>query len=777
MQIWPLCFPSEQFEENASLPDIYETALLKDPIHLKGVLTNCLTIQPDSIESWIVDYFSCPWHRIYTLNIDNLVKSLVQRFSLPRLLEEISATNLSSPSPRTAENQAVLEVICLNGTIADIPNNVTFSSSHYAKRLAYPDQFYQQLVADIVSRPVVFVGTSLDETPLWQSIEIRKAKGPRDTYEMRPRSYLVTPNLDRARKARLSSFNIMWIPMTAEEFSLKVLRKVSSSREAGLRLLKVAKSDSSVEVRLSEVADLATDPESQSQFLLGQEPIWADIQSGRAVERASDNLFWELFQSAISDEGQKGILVISGTAGSGKSTTLMRLVLRATAKGHRIAWVDRRTELSPREIISSIEEDTSLNLIAIDDADMFGLGLSSMLHKIANLEKNPLAIVALRSGVIDKCLNTSALGGLQVKELSVPHLTDSDIDALINVLERENRLGVLRAKPFAEQKAMFKEYSGRQLLVAMISATSGTRFEERIPDEFFELPEDSQRVYSVIALASTFRHHLSKQDILIALNDSSNESLNALNLLLRRHIVVEVPPGCGNIQARHRVIAKYVRDALRIHGKIHFAIRGLAFMAATYFVPGIPRNNRYRKILTHVINHDFLFRNLDMDCCQALYQELERLLAGDHHYWLQRGSLEVESGDLRLAENFLGQARGLSSNNLLIETEWAYLLFRKALLDPGGTSSQTLAQEATDLAMNIMNNPYSNPHPFHVLGSQGLAWSRSGLSRRDQKSKYLQNLLSNIKKGLQRFPRNPDLKQLRSDLEKEYLSQAIQQKG
>src|SRR5205807_9568157 len=110
--------------------------------------------------------------------------------------------------------------------------------------------------------------------------------------EMRPRSYLVTPHLDLAREARLSEFNIMWIPMTAEEFSAEVLEKLSAASEAGLKLFKTAQAELGRATHLPEVGELATEPNRQSEFLLGQEPIWADIQSNRAIERACDGHFW-----------------------------------------------------------------------------------------------------------------------------------------------------------------------------------------------------------------------------------------------------------------------------------------------------------------------------------------------------------------------------------------------------------------------------------------------------------------------------------------------------
>jgi hypothetical protein len=178
-------------------------------------------------------------------------------------------------------------------------------------------------------------------------------------------------------------------------------------------------------------------------------------------------------------------------------------------------------------------------------------------------------------------------------------------------------------------------------------------------------------------------------------------------------------------------------------------------------------------LLRSVINHEFLYRIVGLDVSQVLYQHLEDLLSGNSHYWLQRGSLEVEFGDLKLAENFLSQARGLSWNDLFIENEWAYLLFRKALENPGATAASELVREATEIIAAITLNPRAQPHPFHVLGSQGLAWSRVGIIGREAKERYLRELVSRVQVGIDRYPKNPELQQLHDDLRREYLMLSV----
>ena len=86
----------------------------------------------------------------------------------------------------------------MNGTLIDVPDNITFARSQYAQRIDN-DPFYQQLLADLLSRPLVFIGSGLDEAPLWEHIVSRRTKGDRRNQELRPRSYLVTPTLNKSK--------------------------------------------------------------------------------------------------------------------------------------------------------------------------------------------------------------------------------------------------------------------------------------------------------------------------------------------------------------------------------------------------------------------------------------------------------------------------------------------------------------------------------------------------------------------------------------------------
>ena len=770
--LWALCFPDQPFSADSSLPDLYSFAQLRHGRELGNLLRELFTVGPESIPDYYRVIFNMPWYRAYTLNVDTLPEGVSARFQLPRPTSIVSATAIAGGATASTNIATRLEVIHLNGTLEDAPDNVTFSPTQYAERLARPDPWYVAFVANLLSHSVVFMGTRLEEAPLWQHIEMRRMRGGRLMRELRPRSYLVIPNLDPAKQALLAEFNVMWVPASAEEFVNEVLANLAQAGAAGIAHLVQYRGERGERIRMPEVSELATSPMQSSDFLLGAEPIWADIQAGRAIEREHDQEVWATANSALAQE-LRGALAITGTAGSGKSTAMMRLSLRLTAEGRRIGWLDKDSDYSPREIRTASRGEHAPDVIAIDDADLFGPELGNLVRDLAMSQKRPLVVLGIRSGRIDRVLSAANTANVPMAELAVPHLTDADIGALIDVLHRENRPGKLRGMTRAEQEAEFRTYAGRQLLVAMLSATSGEPFKDKPIQELNDLTPEARHAYALVAVSSAFRFRLTRDEVIMASGDRSNQALNALEALSRRHIITASPD--GSMKARHRVIADLVLDELQRTGELRDVLEGLAFVAATKVNPGLRRNARPWRMLRAVLNHEFLARTIYPEPAKNLYASLEQLLSWDSHYWLQRGSLEVEFGSVALAENFLSQARGLAPDDPFVDTEWAYLLFRKAIDNPQAVEAPTYAGDAMAMLEGLIDRPgYVDSYPYHVLGSQGLAWARRAVMGRAERDRLLTQILRRLEQAKTLFPQMAEIMQLYTDVKREYLMTAVE---
>ena len=208
-KLWDMCFPGETLNAESSVQDLYDMALVQRKPILAEYLRNNLTVDSNSVFGWYKDFFELPWKKAYTLNIDDLETSVARNFNLSRNVKSISGTSDKAIPELNPASPGTLSLIHLNGTTEDIPENTTFSTTQYASRFSKLDPWYANLVNELLVFPVVFIGTKLNEPPLWNHLELRKKSTGGGEY--RARSFLVTKNLDPAKKAFIQTLNLIKI--------------------------------------------------------------------------------------------------------------------------------------------------------------------------------------------------------------------------------------------------------------------------------------------------------------------------------------------------------------------------------------------------------------------------------------------------------------------------------------------------------------------------------------------------------------------------------------
>jgi hypothetical protein len=532
-ELWKIAFPGESVDAGSSLGEVYEIAVGTHRRETQALLTQLLTADSSSIPKYYETVFRVPWFRVYTLNVDTLIPAIQGKFNLPNDIHSISAIRDQIPIPET------LSAVHLNGKLTDFPD-MTFSPPQYGQRAAHPDFAYGALVRDLIAHCVVFIGTQLDEAPLWQHVAMR---GDKPGYEVRPKSFLVSPSLPRARAALLQRYNVRHIPMGTEEFADLFLKPVAD--EGGKRPYAVVHSSPAfqrVDTALAEPAQELPD------FLLGREPTWADIREGFAIARAFEG---PLLQAAINPSLR--VLSLVGTAGSGKSTTARRLALALQAEGRDVYWL----RLDAPQAVAQLRSaglNSGGDVLVIDRAERFGDRGVELIRALAEQPNKPQIVATYASTAFDELKVEEGLTGVKFESFVVPLLKDEDIHGLLSALRAANRLGRLSGLTPDRQFAAFKERSGRQLLVAMFEATSGQRFEEKIFGECDGLSPDLHLAYAVAALATVHRYRLRTEDILSALSDVTAGGLEVIDRLARQHLLLRSQDGSWT--ARHPVIAR-----------------------------------------------------------------------------------------------------------------------------------------------------------------------------------------------------------------------------
>lgn len=759
-ELWPIAFPDMPVDEASALGDVFDCALKTARRKTAELLTSRLTVDPLSLPDYYRLWFSQPWLRIYSLNVDNLDEEVGRHFGLPRDIRSVSALSSEFPDLRSG-----LYSIHLNGKLADVPD-VTFSPPQYGARLAAPEAWYQALVADITSRPVVFVGTELNESLLWQYLSLRSFRRP-DQHELRPGSYLVAPDISAARRSLLETYNITWIQGSAEEFAFEVLAQFESQTQAGLR--RIATREGLLDAPLIEsVAVLrgATSSEIPHDFLLGRAPVWNDLVTGYAIRRQ-----FEAELPGMIADGSSLITVLTGTAGSGKSTTLMGIALALQAAGLDTWWMDPDAWPASSDVRTALGTNVP-QVLVIDDLNRLGVSALGIMRS-AIAEHPGLRIVAAARSTTAALARLDELTSTgQAQTISVPPLEDADIDGLIQVLDRANRLGALKGMSPLERRKVLRDKWGRQLLVAMLEATSGVRFEEKITSECRELPSGSAYLYAVVCLATSEGHWLSQDECLDAGGMVANDALVAFRRLTQAHMVVE---SAGKYRARHRVIAERAVSFYTDEGQIIEPIMGLAAAVARRVYRNMPKSARERRLLNRLINHEWVFRHTKLQGARRVYQAVETCVDWDLQFWLQRGRFELEHGALPSARNFLAQALSLEPSNLWVRSAWSQLVIQEVTrsADPA-SGADDVAGAFSDLEEIIQMVGQRDIHPYHVLGLRGMMWARQARLSNPDRVAVLLRLRKSVAEGCKLHPWSTELEAISNQLEREYLMTAVE---
>lgn len=227
-EIWDLCFPDEA-RDPSSLTDLFHYASHHCPDKLDALLRKRLFVDPRSLDAGYQRWFTVPWKRAWTLNVDDLEQAAQRRFRLPRRIETLSALS-ERFDPRLLKTDA-LAFIHLNGFIGEGISRVTFSTTQYGGRLARHDPWYEQFVDDLMKHPFVIVGTRLEEAPFWRHLHAVHGDYVEDNVEL-AQAVIVSRSLTRARQLLLEDLGIQWLKMSAEDFAREVLDPPLESRKA-----------------------------------------------------------------------------------------------------------------------------------------------------------------------------------------------------------------------------------------------------------------------------------------------------------------------------------------------------------------------------------------------------------------------------------------------------------------------------------------------------------------------------------------------------------------
>ena len=551
---------------------------------------------------WHLSIATLHWYRIYTTNIDDLVEGTYTKTRTSQKLR-----SLTCPCPFQEADPFFDEVQCvhLHGCVSDRSRPLTFTADHFGAETASPSPWYQTLVDDMYSKSVLFIGTRLSEPPFHHYLQLRgvRAKG---VPESRAKAFIVTPKPSRLRERQFEDQNMVVIPETAEHFFAALAGEVAKRVPSREQLLKARYphqlqviTSGQVETRVEflrdfDLVDARPAPRedrpsaTRTLFFLGAEPTWDDIRNNVDAVRAFTSGFLDSLREAADG---LTVLLITGHAGSGKSTVLRRLAMELAREGRTVYYAKAPRAIAAAAVLSLLEGlDGRHVYFFIDDAYHHLDSIATILRE-APEQANITLVLSERPHLIEARLARlpRKLSGL----LDMPSLNRHDCELVIEKLAEFGFLGVLQGRTREDQLRAFLGRSQKQLLVAMKEATSGQGFDVIIENEFRTLANDEARfAYTIASLCYMHGAPIRRRHLLACLQGTDIEKATVLTSHLRE-VLVPWKDASDFLCPRHRVIRSGPRIVDSVLSEISTGFQAAVFTVtcSKYTASGVRRSS------------------------------------------------------------------------------------------------------------------------------------------------------------------------------------------
>jgi hypothetical protein len=780
--LWRLLQTPELYS-GESLGEVFQAVLSSGVSHatVRDFLESELLCRfvPDSYNAIASPY----WYRIYTTNVDDLLPIVYRRTAGPTLKV------LAYPQDDVAERDqslAYIQAVYLNGRLPCRPDELTFSPRQYGKAASRRQPLYEQFVRDYANKPVVFVGTRLDEPLFWQALAERGERVGGG--ENRPKSFLITPSLSVSKRFQLRELNVepvligtgdflSWLSTIAAQLPsrIEVVRNAAPDLAA---ILQGGASEGASERDLTRFAQAFApvpvarqQPEARSLYLLGAAPRWDDLLRDLDAPRETTSDVVGAINAALDDGTAPYVLAVLGSAGCGKSTIIRRAGLRLAQEGHLVFVTNSETLPAPEVLRNVLAAHDRPAVLLFDNAEVALSQLPELISRSVGLSHPPIFVIASRTNDFDR-LWRRIDADVRFHEFEVPHLSRSEIVGVIETLERNGLLGTLQGSSRDEQIRHFEDRASKQILVAMREATTSLGFDLIIRDEFERLvPLEAQVLYLCVALATDAGYRLTKDEFI---GCSAVQPAEALALLGRnlRDIVVGFGPGGNLLMLRHRLIASLALESIAPRSLLKDAYVRLLTSLAVYSKTNW--RGRTAGLTRILLSHRVIYERFrsEIDEARAIFGSLTGVLGGDAHFWLQFGSLELEGfgGDLAFAENYIRQAEALNPTNDHIQNALGHLLIKKGIYSADVESAAQLLKVGSEiLKSNIERSGYGDAYAVHIICRQRYEWMKRWLAGDAARKGELEYLIGILRQALAINTRHKRLARLKKVLDRAYL--------
>ena len=623
-----------------TLPRAYSYVAQRTPGDIASFMGSWFTGCKPAWQDIVADF---QWRRIWTLNIDDVIETVYNNRGIH--IDRFDHTSKFRDG-RRRDNQ----IIHLHGYARkDTVSDLVFSIQEYMSNVRDPRAWHAVFVDEFTEQPFIVIGATLqtefDLEPALRQSAADKTRGfP---------SVIVLKSVSPFERDELTRLGLAVIEADADEFMQTLKTEVAKFPAYFTGQYARAFSLSGVKF-LQQFVDLRTyNPSNSDKFYSGYEPSWGDILSDddariEATANALNSIRSEMH--GTNDSAQK-VHMLTGYAGSGKSTGLLRIAQHFIAEGHHVFSFRGDEALDVDAAIDWLMH-SPMTVLLFDNCADFAHSLRDLVSQCESSNTNLLAIGAERLNrrqVLEREIKPEILHIYEYKFLS-----DRDIESLLDKLSSRRRLGKITRESRARQQDYFRKTASRRLFEGMANLEGGAGFRQKIQDTYNQLDERTKRTYAAASIAYELGYSLP----LGIATTIAGLPVNSLIDLAQEQSIFTVDT--SGVHPPHRITASTSVEWAIPRGDKEDALYRLAHGLAPHIdVPAITNQSRPYRLVRRLMDQETVHRLIGAEPGRNFYANIQPLFDWNGRYWEQRALFESEVGNNE-------QARSYAEHSLVI---------------------------------------------------------------------------------------------------------------
>ena len=638
-------FAIETEGQAISLRRAYEAAKRKDPEKLEAVIRGQFTHCKPSWQSLLAQF---QWHRVWTLNIDDVIETVLRS-------QGISCDRFNWTSAFRDSSRSECQVVHLHGFAKNpeddgLGSSLVFSMAEYATTLMDARAWHRVFADEFTDHPFIVLGASLSEEFDLQPALSKTAATSTWGFP----SVIVLKEVNSLERDELEALGLTVVEASAHEFMARVQEETERhARQLGGLYGQFI--DAKAARFLQQFIDLRRfEPHSDKSsrgFYLGFEPQWKNILDDDDAElKTTEAAFAAMRNESEIEEHRQQIHILTGIAGTGKSTGLLRVARHFIASGSPTFLFRGEEDLDIAATIHWLKR-MPRTVLVFDNCAEFADSFDELAVKCESEEVRLLALGAERTSRRSFLAQKIAARFLCLwNEYQYRGLTDVDIDSLLDKLSDRRRLGRITRWNRTSQEAYFTKTAARRLFEGMANLEGGQGFRTRIKKEFEEIEDPQmQRLYAAACVAYELGYPL-PMGVAVQVSGMGAIELAELGSREGQDLLLVAERG---VRPSHRITASLV-VAAALSPEMRFeAMERLAFALAPHTDSrAIVERTRPYRLLRRLMDQETVKRLLRPDEGRRLYEIMEGPYDWNGRFWEQRALFESDLGNHAQARSY-----------------------------------------------------------------------------------------------------------------------------